>query len=64
MQLQEVVRQHWFLVRKTWKKRKSQLKTAERSFTEYAGSDEEITISVTPGKEETVEHFLWSAKKK
>ncbi len=32
MQLQEVVRQHWFLVRKTWRKRKSQLKNCRKIF--------------------------------
>ena len=51
MQLQEVVRQHWFLVRKTWR-------------TEYAGSDEGITISVTTGKEETVQALSMVSKEK
>ena len=49
------------MVRKTWWKRKSQLKDLR---TEYAGSDEGITISVTTGKEETVQALSMVSKEK
>lgn len=53
------------MVRKTWRKQKITAEKLQKDLrTEYAGSDEGITISVTTGKEETVQALSMVSKEK